>query len=164
MFREHFGKTPAKVAYQVRSDSNRGHDFVFLSSLIHDARFRRKDIVLRNKRLVIPIERDCWELGMVQHTGHKELYLARSRLVVSPVTGIKWSFTHSPECELEGTPWIDSIWLVHQGIKSGDYVSLILSGVTWECIMTVYEPNLVVRLQDVETPYLHSESMKTEQY
>ncbi|HEY4759488.1 MAG TPA: hypothetical protein VIH42_02795 [Thermoguttaceae bacterium] len=152
LFREHFDTTPAKLMYQVRQDSNRMHDIVFLSSLIHDARFRRKDLVLRNKRLVIGVERDCWELGMVDRADSKDIYLVQSRLIVSPVTEIKWGFAHGTDFAPEDELWIHDIWIARQAIQPGEYISLILGGFTWECILTVHEPNMTVRLQDIDIP------------
>ena len=40
IFREYFGTTATKVRYSVRKDCNRIHDFVFLSSLVHDAMYQ----------------------------------------------------------------------------------------------------------------------------
>ena len=67
LFYDYFGSNPKKVTYSIRTDSNRYHDLIFLKSLVHDARFKRNEIKLRGKRLIIPINRDCWELGFVKH-------------------------------------------------------------------------------------------------
>jgi hypothetical protein len=157
VFHDHFGKTPAKVTYGIRRDANETHDVVFLSSLIHDAIFRRKDVVLRNKRLVMPIVRDCWELGLLDRDGSKELHVAQSRLIVSPVAKMRWSFAHPADFRPEDELMICDIRLERQAVKPGECVSLILGGFTWQCAMTVSDSDLMVRLQDMETPYLHSE-------
>jgi hypothetical protein len=145
LFRKYFETGPAKVAYGVRRDSNRIHDVVFLGSLIHDARFRRSDVVLRSKRLVIPMDRDRWELGIDTKTG---LYAVQSRLTVSPVTEIKWSFAHGWDFRPEDELMIEDIWISRQAVLRGDFVSVVLSGFTWECVLTVHETEMVLRLED----------------
>ncbi len=156
IFREYFGTTATKVRYSVRKDCNRIHDFVFLSSLVHDARFKRKDIVIRGKRLIIPVERDCWELWRGGNQESLELYTAQAQLVVSPTTKITWGFLNELSFNAEDVLWIHDIWLENQPIPSGDHRRLILSGLSWECIIEVYEPNLLVRLQDIQTPHPYS--------
>jgi hypothetical protein len=158
LFREYFGNTPKRVTYTLRQEPNRLHDLVFLLSLIHDARFQRKDIVLRGKRLILPIERDCWELGLGDHAASMELYVARSRLIVSPVTAIRWSLCQDATVAPDDELWIDHVWLDDRSKNVVD--RLIISGSTWDCTITGPEDDLTVRLEDVETPYLYSERHK----
>jgi len=165
LFYEHFGDTPNKVTYEVRQDSNRFHDLVFLNSLIHDARFKRESLRHRGKRLSIPIERDCWELHVQHSETSGELYIAQAQLVISPVVSIEWQFKHSvtwseenfsPKDEL----WIQDIWIDRQSTQDDDNMPIIINGFTWQCNLTVLEPDLRIRLQDLECPYLHSRKAK----
>ncbi len=162
LFQKHFGQTPAKVTYQVRQDSNRFHDLIFLNGLIHDARFKREEVILRDARLSIPIERDCWELPHVQHSDTRgEMYIAQARLTVSPVRAIEWRFEHKTEFSSDTELWIHDMWLNRQDTQADDIMPVVVNGFTWECVLTVYEPDLKIRLQDLETPYLRSEKDRT---
>ena len=62
------------------------HDLVFLSSYIHDARFKIKEVRLRGKKLQIPLERDRWE----RYKSLGELECIPSLLTVNPVLSIGW--------------------------------------------------------------------------
>ena len=162
LFRKHFGDTPSKVTYRVRQDSNRFHDLIFLTSLVHDARFNRKQVVLRGTRLVIPIERDCWELPHVQHSDTSgELHIARARLTISPVRHIEWQFQHKTDFSADTELWIQNVWIDRQATQADDTMPVVINGFTWKCILTVHEPDLTIRLQDLETPHLYSEKDRT---
>jgi hypothetical protein len=152
VFREYFGETPKKVTYHLRHGPNRIHDLVFLDSIIHDARFRRKDLILRGTRLTIPIERDCWEL--LRSNKLNELYVARSRLLVSPANAIHWSFRHGAAISPDDCLCIDHVCLDDR--SKNPYDRLIVSGSAWECAITACDSDLAVRLEDVETPSRHS--------
>lgn len=160
LFLRHFGDVPTRVTYQVRQDSNRFHDLVFLISLIHDARFKREDVSLRGKRLSIPIERDCWELGTVQRPNGAELHLAQAWMTISPVLEIEWRFEHAAQFAPDTELWIQEIWLDRRATRADDTMPVIIKGFTWECVLTVHEPDLKIRLQDLETPHLYSAPKK----
>jgi hypothetical protein len=153
LFREYFGTTPAKVTYKVRWDSNRRHDLTFLGSLIHDAEFKPKDVVLRGGRLVIPIMRDCWELGMIERPGWLELYSAKSQLVISPAIDFRWVFSGDAAPAWDKDVMIDSVWLLPRDFEAGDSESLVLAGHSWQCQIRL-EEDFTVRLQDLEVPHL----------
>lgn len=157
LFRKHFGVKPSKVTYQVRQDSNRFHDLVFLNSLIHDARFKREQAVLRGKRLSISLERVCWELGTVENSDCAELHIAQARLTISPVLKIEWRFEEKTEFSSNTELWLQDIWLDRQATQADDTMPIVVNGFTWQCVLTVHEPDLKIRLQDLETPYLYSE-------
>jgi len=153
LFFDHFGGVPRKVAYSVRQDSNRRHDMVFLSSLIHDARFRESDVALHGKRLTIPINRDCWELGFVKNTTGSELYVADSRLTISPVRSLEWRVSQG--FKMDKTEfWIGSVWLAEDTI--GDERDLVIDGHNWRCVVTLETEDITIRLSDLETPFLYS--------
>lgn len=82
LFFEHLGGKPRKQRYELRfGTSNLYHDVIFLSSLIHDARFKMDNIRTRGHRLYIDLERDTWELGM------EPLNYCKSRLTICGVVG-----------------------------------------------------------------------------
>src|SRR4051812_18405754 len=100
LFRETFAGPPRKIRYEIRTtDSNMYHDVVFLSSLIHDARFRLADVRLKRGRLTIPLERDCWEVPLAEAGGRTEQHVARAELVIGPVVTSEW--TTDPLCDPE---------------------------------------------------------------
>jgi len=157
LFHKHFGDKPSKVTYVVRQDSNRFHDLIFLESLIHDARLKREQAVIRGTRLSMQIERDCWELDLIERADYAEFYIAQARLTISPVFDIEWRFEHRVEFSPDTELWINDIWLERQAMQENDVVPVVINGFAWQCILTVHEPELKIRLQDLETPYLRSE-------
>jgi hypothetical protein len=155
LFFEHFGGVPRRVAYEIREDSNRYHDMIFLTSLVHDARFRRETVRFRGKRLSIPINRDCWELGTVNHGDSCELYVANGRLDISPVVEVEWRFQYGAEFSPATELWILCLVLVH---KTFDTMELTIDGEDWACVLIVKDENLRIMLRDLEVPHLYSQS------
>jgi hypothetical protein len=86
IFFDHFGGKPQKIRYELRLPPHLLRDLAFLTSLVHDARFQRKDIVYRGERLTIPINRDCWEIPI---TEENEFHIAESKLVFATVRAIR---------------------------------------------------------------------------
>lgn len=154
LWREHFGKTPRRVTYEVRRDSNRFHDFAFLTSLVHDARFKREDLQLRGQRLTIPIERDCWEL--YQDEKSRRWYIAAARLTFSPVSSLEWQFKHETRFRANDEFSIEEIWMDHQVTSQREAVHVTIYGFAWRCLLSVRDTDLRIRLQDVEVPRLVS--------
>ncbi|UTG94178.1 hypothetical protein [Geobacter sulfurreducens] len=159
LFYEFFGSKPRKVEYEVRNGPCRYHDLVFLSSLIHDARLQREKIQKRGTRVTIPINRDCWELGLTpsEENGLKysELHIADAILSVSPVKNIEWSFNDNINFSLEAELWIQSIWLERKNWRD-EQMNVVLDGMDWRCILTVAEDDLLLKVKDKEIPYLYS--------
>lgn len=154
LFFDHFGQTPRKVTYSVRPDSNRHHDIVFLSSLVHDARFLRSSLILRGTRLTVPINRYCWELGTVDTREGKELHIADSRLTIASVKDIEWRFTHGSAMD-RAELWIGGIWLDHEA--KGNLRELVIDGYDWRCTLKLDdEQDIKVRLVDLCVPFLFS--------
>src|SRR5512136_2827545 len=90
IFHGYFGSIPQKVTCRVHQDGDRFHDLVFLNSIIHDARFKIKNVKQKGRKLTIPIKRDRWEIPSVQRKKprpHIELYVADSLMTISPVLG-----------------------------------------------------------------------------
>ena len=157
LFFDHFGKVPRKVSYSVRQNSNRYHDLVFLSSLIHDARFKMSKVTMRGKRLSIPINRDCWELGIDRGDGSVGLYTADSLLTISPVHSVQWCFSHGLRTERKEL-WIADLWLDQP--TDNETRDLVIDGHEWSCVLTLRDEDIRVKLKDAETPSLHSERTK----
>ena len=52
-----------KVDYRLRYfEEHSGHDLIYLASYLHDARIDLKEIRYVRQQLIIPLERDTWEL------------------------------------------------------------------------------------------------------
>ncbi len=49
--------------HRIRIGENEEHDAIYLSSYLHDARFNLEKMICRRNRLIIPLERDTWELA-----------------------------------------------------------------------------------------------------
>lgn len=159
IFQDYFGKKPRKVQYEVRYGPSRYHDLIFLRSLIHDARFKRENMQRRGTRVTIPINRDCWELGLApgERNGKKfsELHIADAVLTISPVKNIEWAFNHnidfSPDTEL---------WIHNMRFESNDWrydiINVVVDGKDWKCTLTLGEGDLQLKVKDVEIPYLYS--------
>jgi hypothetical protein len=159
LFNEFFGSKPRKVQYEVRYGPCRDHDIIFLRSLIHDARFQKKSLQQRGKRITIPINRDCWELGLTpgEENGVKysELHIADAILSISPVKNIEWTINHKMDFSAEQELWIHSIRLDRTGWHE-DLVNVVLDGIDWRCTFSVDENELQIKLKDKELPYLYS--------
>ncbi len=91
-FTSHF-KTddPTPIDYLSRPMPNLYHDIFYLSSYIHDARFKMRNVTLLGKKLVIPLQRDRWEL----FEKRKNLQTIASRLIICPVLSLCWEFCGS---------------------------------------------------------------------
>jgi hypothetical protein len=153
IFFDYFGGKPRKVSYEMRIGPCFLHDLTFLTSLVHDARFFRKDITLRGRRLTIPLNRDCWEIPM---TSDNELHAANAKLVFATVQDLKWVFQGmkvDPNQEL----WIDSL-CINESYRShsGDRFDFIICGHGWQLGFTLDDIGFTIRLQDIEVPYLYS--------
>jgi hypothetical protein len=153
LFFDYFGQVPRKVVYSVRQDSNQRHDLIFLSSLIHDARFKMSKVRLRGNRLTIPMNRDCWELGMVNHDGVAELYVAEAKLTIGRVHSVEWRIPHGLKPE-EMELWIGRVSLTPPG--NDDTCDFAIEGDDWSCIIRLRDNDIAIRLADQETPYLYS--------
>ena len=170
IFRDYFGDAPGKVVYEVRHDPNRVHDIYFLSSLIHDAQFRRESVRFRGKRMTILVERPCWDLEsrpVAKRSGPTvwEQYVVPAVLTIQPVVGIEWRYQRdlppSPEDELD----ICYLWLdrpAAQVVQDDERVPIMIAGFGWDCIATVLTDEMKIRLRDLGDPYLPSQRGKTE--
>ena len=160
IFLDFFGKKPRKVQYEVRSGPCCYHDLIFLRSLIHDARFKREKIQRRGNRVLIPINRDCWELGITpgESDGEKysELHIADAVLTISQVKNIEWSFNHNIDCSPDTELWIHAIRLESNDWRY-DIESVVVDGKDWSCTLTLGEGDLQLKVKDIEIPYLYSE-------
>ena len=155
VWREYFGGTPAKVTYKLRRGANRFHDLVFLTSLVHDARFKREDVRLRGKRLTIPIERDCWEL--FSRAKREEFYVTAARLTFFPISQLEWQFKHGAKFGPKDELWIQELWLDRSTDSTQESARVIIFGFAWRCLLTVRDTDLRIQLQDLKVPNLFSE-------
>ena len=153
IFFDYFGSTPKKVTYSIRPCSYRYHDLIFLSSLIHDARFKREDIQIRGRRLIIPINRDCWELDL----GGNELYIADASLSISPVFDLEWHFNNEMDFNPDTELWITDLSIQEE---SSEVLKIVIIGHAWSLHMKAFDDDFKMKLQDLEIPYLYSQKDK----
>jgi hypothetical protein len=154
IFYDYFGTKPRMVTYSIRSDSNRYHDLMFIKSLINDGRLKRNGIKIIGKRLVIPINRDCWELDLKDN----ELYIADSRLSISPVFDLEWNFTNGMDFDPDAELWIRDLSIQRE---SDDMLKIVIDGYVWSLQMKAFDDNFKMKLQDLEIPYLYSQKDMT---
>lgn len=80
----------APICYERRiGHANGRHDIIFLSSYVHDGTFRLDQVRLRQKTLVIPLERARWELFRKLD----ELKSIRSELKITHVLSLRMELT-----------------------------------------------------------------------
>jgi hypothetical protein len=160
LFYDYFGSKPKKVTYSIRNDSNRYHDLIFLKSLIHDARFKHKDFSMRGKRCTIKLNRDCWELGLIEHKESSELHIADSQLSLSPVYNLEWRFQDKSLINQNDELWIHDVLIERE---SHEILTIVLVGDDWSLHMKASDNDFNMKIRDIEVPYLYSEIKKTEQ-
>lgn len=148
------GATPQKIDYKIRQDSNLFHDILFLDSFVHDSRFKSKQILLKSKKVIIPIERDCWELPYKKNKNGSELYITNSMLSISPAFDIKWTIGKLNNIVDDDELWINDVWLSREIIDNRR--EFVISGRFWALSIKISE-NFHIRLQDLQIPYLFSE-------
>ncbi len=84
-------QTVERLDFRTRRDVNYKHEIIFLSSYLHDARFRRSDIEEQDGVLRIRLERDCWEFYTRIHRVGDSLLCAPSILEISGFAECRWS-------------------------------------------------------------------------
>ena len=148
----------AALHYRVRPGACAVHDVQFLSSYLHDARFHSHSITRRGKKVIIMLERDCWEFGHKYGVGNNELHIAKCRLTVGPVSALLWetSLPADPNREL----WIESIYLgaTHwESALEASQLVLTAPGSGWKLTLALSDGFGDIRLDDLEKPHLYSE-------
>lgn len=158
IFFDHFGRKPKKVRYELRVPPYFLHDLAFMSSLIHDARFFRKDIILRGERLTIPINRNCWEIPLAQNN---ELHIAKAKLTFITAQDLTWVFHDIDIADKDQELWIDGL-CINESYRThtSDRFDFTICGHGWKLAFTLEDYINVVRLQDIEVPYLYSDKEK----
>jgi hypothetical protein len=155
LFFDHFGGKPKRVKYELRLPPHLLHDLVFLTSLVHDARFHRKNIHIRGDRLSVPMSRDCWEIPM---TENNELHVAESKLTFTTARDLKWIFMGMNEPDRDCELCIDCLF-IDERFRShhSDRMGFVISGHQWRLEFTLDKMDYSVKLQDLEVPYLYSQ-------
>jgi hypothetical protein len=136
LFFAHFGPVPKRHRYELRfNTSNLHHDLIFLSSLLHDARFSSASARRRGSRVVIDLERDTWEVGTLVHEGTTTLHYLPSRLSIAGVSGEEWRFEKAiPDATTE--LWIDHLSL-NRCNEGGSPFRFVLTGPDWAYRLTL---------------------------
>jgi len=147
MWADHFGNVPRKITYEVRDDNNGPHDFVFLSSLLHDARIVPERVKLRGNRLTIPLERDCWEV----YRGDR-FYYTQAVLSVSPVQSVEWRFLHPAFRKPEETIEVSNLEILSADSPPW---TLKIDCRWWFCLVAIesHAPRIVLRDKTTPTPH-----------
>ncbi|WZP00640.1 hypothetical protein EP7_002289 [Isosphaeraceae bacterium EP7] len=144
--------------FRVRGGSNFVHDIQFLSSYLHDGRFSVESAIIRGKTMRITIERDCWELGKVERPEASELYVAKARLTIGPISTVHWE-TNDPAC-LGRKLWIESIYAGAAHWETPGITELVISAPRggWKIRVSIADDLGEIRLDDLETPHLYSQA------
>jgi hypothetical protein len=147
--------TVSPLHFRVRGGANFVHDVQFLSSYLHDGRFSPKAVTRRGKKLLIAVERDCWELGLTDRSNSSELHTARSRLTLGPVSSVRWE-TNDPSC-LERELWIESIYVGATHWETPEVSEIVISAPHggWKLCISIADDFGDIRLDDLEAPHLH---------
>ena len=86
-------QTIERLDFRTRRDVNYKHEIIFLSSYLHDARFRPADLEQKDGVLRFALERDCWEFYTRIHRVGDALLSVPSVLEISGVDDCLWSQT-----------------------------------------------------------------------
>ena len=160
LFFDCFGDKPRKVQYQLRRPPQTRHDLVFLSSLIHDARFGMRDVTRKGRILSIRINRDCWEIPMVEHAvppASCELHIAKSRLELTRVKRISWRMPRKQRGTTDRELLILDLHLDENWFCSGgSCFDFVILGDVWKCVIDLGRDEWSVCLHDEEAPRLWS--------
>ncbi len=145
--------TPTKVKYQLRFNANLFHDVVYLTSYIHDARFKIESIKHERKRLVIPIERDCWELCFDTPHG---LMTAESKLTIFPVEDFSATMDG---CSLpiegqddEDNFWISEIFISDDYYENNEDFHIVIKTINLRLKIHIKSASPLIKLEDLTIP------------
>lgn len=159
IFFDYFGSKPRRHHYELRFwTSNLRHDAIFLSSLIHDARFSRSDVKLRKDKVRFIIERDTWEVGTLVRERAPALHYCKSELKLSGVKSVEWRFTGAVIAENDEL-WIHDFTLARSRDQQ-DIFEVIIGGENWELVLVLEEGNAAIILNDRESPISHEVAPK----
>ena len=146
--------TPTKIKYQLRFNANLFHDVVYLRSYIHDARFKIESIKHTRKRLIIPIERDCWELGFDTPHG---LITAESKLTLFPVEDFSLTMLDLPNQQITGNDaenkfWISEIFICDDYYENHDDFHIVIKTINLRMEIHLKSGSPLVKLEDLTIP------------
>jgi len=153
LFSDTFPPDGQPTTYSIRRDSNLPHDIAFVSSLVQDARILQRQTAIDDGRIVVPLNRDCWEIPYTHHDQAVELHIANSQLAFTGVESIEWRFKREPDSD----PWLSFLW-VAKGYRDSHRkrFGFFLVGEDWKCKLALTQDEWSVTLQDQEVPYLWS--------
>lgn len=84
-------KSIERLSFHSRPDVNYKHEVIFLSSYLHDARFKRSDFLEDKGSVTILLDRDCWEFYSRIHRVGDSLLSVPSLLKIKGVDSVVWS-------------------------------------------------------------------------
>lgn len=155
IWKTYFSQQTDGVQFNVRLDSNFQHDVVFLSSLLHDARFKMPFNGVAGGEIKFSLNRDCWERGYTDKPKGLELHVTDSMLHISGVLKVETKF---PSAAGEDELWLDYLWIDEDyRLPNHDGFTLSMVGNNWRVILVIDKENAAIRLADLGPPYLYSE-------
>lgn len=128
--------------------ANGRHDIIFLSSYLHDGTFRLDQLRLRRKTLVIPLDRERWELFRKLD----ELKSIRSELKITHVASLRIELTDDAlGAEFFQNPQliISSLQLITDQWEDSEDIELTLNLVRDAKIRIRIAENASIRLLDL---------------
>ncbi|HDZ21093.1 hypothetical protein LCGC14_0094630 [marine sediment metagenome] len=152
LFNTYFASTSRPICYEVRRDANRGHDLVFLSSLVHDARFPRDAVSLDGQTLTIPMDRDRWE----DFREKNALWSVAATLTIGGVVSHEWRLTgDGPPSADDAEFCLRDLYIGEREFRADDDATptfpLILTGCfEWELAIELDKRTWSIRLADAE--------------
>lgn len=114
--------------FALRPGANWHHDVIFMSSLLHDAKFCREDVRLTRHRCHIGLVRDCWEC----YRGRGALISMPCRLTLAAFASWEWVVSQRREESaflLRGLDWVAE----REG--DGDRGQLVLCGAGFALVL-----------------------------
>ncbi len=149
LFRSHFAAVEPRVTYEIRYHGpNALHDVAFISSLIHDAQFRPRDVVLSGGNLTIALDRDCWE-RYDPGAPRPVLPVCQAAIRATHVVRVTWDGGFSPD----ETLCVDHLWLDESFQFHDDSpIKVILAGDSWRVTIEMDREDSAFVLTDLTDP------------
>lgn len=146
--------TPVKIKYQLRFNENLFHDMVYLTSYIHDSCFKTSSIKHTRKRIIIPIERDCWELGFDTPRG---LVTTASKLTFFPVEDFSLTMQGFPDQQMTGNDaedkfWISEIFICDDYYENNEDFHIVIKTINLRLKIHLKSDSPLVKLEDLTIP------------
>lgn len=152
------GSSFAKLTFLAGKNGNFEQDINSLSGHLHDARLTPRDLTFHKRKVIVLLERDCWEIPYKKHEKSFELATARCQLEMSPVTDVIWHFSHDAFLRTEPI-WLEQAYLGSTHFEKQLCSELILTAPHTGFRLTInfaeppnFENHPKIELRDLATP------------